>query len=103
LVYAHPDLRKWCEQYSRIEIALHSRAVADVHPSLVDIDAPIDAHHIAARCVQFAEESRTAGSKVNDRHACRPHTLNQGARIRGYESHVIVRTERAYPAIENLD
>ena len=34
--------------------------VADIHPRLVDIDAPVDAHHVAAGCVQFAEKSDAA-------------------------------------------
>ena len=41
------------EQRHRVQVALNGRAVADVHPSLVDIDAPVHAHHVAAGGVQF--------------------------------------------------
>src|SRR5581483_2197181 len=59
------QLRKGCEQRHRVEITLDCRAVADIHPGLVDIDAPVAAHHIASSSVQFAEKAGGASSEVD--------------------------------------
>ena len=38
---------KGSEESHWIEISLNGRTIADVHPCLIDIDAPIDTNHIA--------------------------------------------------------
>jgi len=36
------------EQRAGVEVALDGGAIADIHPGLVDVDAPVDTHHVAA-------------------------------------------------------
>ena len=103
LMHAHAQLGKRSEQHRRIQIALHRRPVADVHPGLVDVDAPVDAHHVAAGGVQLAEKARRAGAEVDHRNARRANALDQRARIRRHVANVIVRPQRAHPAIEHLN
>src|SRR5437763_16806447 len=50
------ELGKRSEQRHRVEIALDRRPVTDVHPSLIDIRPPIDAHHADAGRVVLTEE-----------------------------------------------
>src|SRR5260370_28051826 len=69
------ELGQWREEDGGIEVALDRRAVADVHPGLVDVDPPIDAEHVAAGGMQLAEEPGGAGAEVNHRHAGRSNTL----------------------------
>jgi hypothetical protein len=80
----------------------HRRAIADVRPGLVDIDAPIHSHHVAAGRVQLAEEAGSARAEVNHRHAGGADALDEGARIGLHEAHVIVRPQRAHPTVEDL-
>src|SRR5258708_6541897 len=47
------ELRHRREQDSWIEVALDRRAVADVHPGLVDIDAPIHSENIPTGRMQL--------------------------------------------------
>src|SRR6266849_8814838 len=44
--HSHLEFRERREQRHGVEVALYSRAVADVHPGLIDIDAPVHPHHI---------------------------------------------------------
>src|SRR5690242_2592939 len=81
LMHAHAQHGKRREQHRRIQIPLHGRPVADVHPRLVDVHAPINAHHVAARGVQLAEKARGAGTEVDYRNAGRANTLEQRPRI----------------------
>src|SRR5260370_19919190 len=60
------ELGQWREEDGGIEVALDRRAVADVHPGLVDVDSPVDAEYVAAGGVKLAEESGGAGAEVND-------------------------------------
>src|SRR5260370_25736951 len=69
------ELGQWREEDGGIEVALDRRAVADVHPGLVDVDSPVDAEHVAAGGMQLAEEPGGAGAEVNHRHAGRSNTL----------------------------
>ena len=91
------------EERHRIEIALNGGAVADVHPGLVDVDAPVDAHDVAAGGVQFLEKAGGAGAEVDHRDAGGADALDQGAGVGRGEADVIVGAERAHPAIEDLD
>src|ERR1035438_383634 len=91
LMNSHFQLGQRREQNRWIQIALHSGAIADVHPSLVDVDAPIHAHHVATSGVQLAEEARRAGTEVNHRDAGGANAFDQSARIRRYVAHVVVR------------
>src|SRR2546426_897052 len=100
LGHAHLQLRKRCEQRRRIEIPLDGGAIADVHPRLVDVDAPVDAHYIAARRVQLAKKSGSARAEMNHRNAGGANALDQSPRIRRREAYVIVGTERAHPTVE---
>ena len=97
------QLGKRREQHGRIQVALDRGAIADVHPGLVDVDAPIDPHHVAAGGVQFAEKSSRAGAEVNHRNAGGADALDQRAGIRRDIADIIVGAERAHPAIEHLD
>src|ERR1051325_3346718 len=56
-VDAHLELGQRREQRYRIQIPLDGGTVADVHPGLVDVDTPVDAHYVAARGMQFTEEA----------------------------------------------
>src|SRR5262245_11430734 len=75
------QLREGCKQDGWIQIALDRRAVADVHPRLVDVDAPVNSEHIAAGCMQLAEKAGSAGAEVNYRHSGRADALDHGSRI----------------------
>src|SRR5262249_26017645 len=46
-VNAHTEFRQWCEEHGWVQISLHCGAIGNVHPRLIDIDAPIDAHDVA--------------------------------------------------------
>ena len=74
-----------------IQIPLHRGTIADVHPGLIDVDAPVDPHDVASRRVQLAKEAGRAGAEVNHRHAGGADALDQGAGIRSDETYVIVR------------
>src|SRR5713101_5406462 len=58
--HAHLQFGQGCKQRHRVQIALDRRSVADVHPRLIDIDAPINTHHIAAGGVKLAEKTRSS-------------------------------------------
>src|ERR1700684_3819019 len=47
-VYADLELGHRSKEHHRVQIALNRRAVADIHPSLVDIEAPVNAHDVAS-------------------------------------------------------
>ncbi len=67
-------------------------------PGLVDVDPPVDAHHVAPGSMQFAEEARHASAaKCDHRNAAvERQPLNQrSARVRRNIAHIIVRTQRA--------
>ncbi len=96
-------LRQGCEKRDRIQIALNGGTVADVHPRLVDIDAPVDADDIAAGGVQFAEKSARTRTEVNNGNAGGANAFDQSARIGLNEADVIFGAERAHPAIEDLN
>src|SRR5207249_9810382 len=59
---AHPQFRNRREQNRGIQVALHSRAIADIHPRLIDVDAPVDSHHVAAGSVQLDRKSTRLNS-----------------------------------------
>jgi hypothetical protein len=65
------------KQRRRIEVTLDRSTITDVHPCLIDIDPPIDPHHITARGVQFAKESASTRSEVNYRHPGPANSLDQ--------------------------
>jgi len=102
-MHAHAQLGERRHQHRWIQVALHRGTIADIHPGLVDIDAPVDAHYVAAGRVQFLEEACRAGSEVDHGHARRANALDQRARIRRHVANIIVRAERADPAIEYLN
>src|SRR6185312_17545555 len=54
------------EQRDRIEVPLYRGAVGDIHPGLVDVDAPVAAHDIAARRMQLAEVAGSARAEMDD-------------------------------------
>ena len=64
---ARAQLRQRRKQYRRIEVALDRRTVADLAPCLVNVDAPIDAQHVAAGRVQLFEEAARPGAEVDQR------------------------------------
>src|SRR5204862_120030 len=70
-VYLGAEFVKGREKRHGIEIALNGGTVADVHPRLVDIDAPVDTHDVAPGGMEFAEEAGRARSEVDHRHARR--------------------------------
>src|SRR5580704_8901057 len=102
-MYAHLELGQRREEHCRVQIALHGGTIADIHPGLVDIHAPVYAHHVAAGGVQLPEETGRAGAEVDHRNTARSDALDQCARIRRDEAYVIVGTQSAHPAIEHLD
>src|SRR3954471_18391184 len=69
------------EQDRRIEISLDRRPVADIHPGLVDIDAPVDAEYVSAGGVKLAEKSGCARAEVDYRHARRADALDHGSGV----------------------
>src|ERR1017187_8160163 len=91
------------EEGDGVEVALDGGAVADVHPGLGDVDAPIDAHDVAAGGVEFAEEAAGAGAEVDNRDSGGADALDEGAAVGRGEADVIVGAEGADPAIEDLD
>src|SRR5271165_5943963 len=97
------QFRKRREQHRRVEIALDRGTIADVHPSLIDVNSPIDAHDVASGRVKFLEKTCCAGSKVNHGHSGGADALNQSPGIRRHETDVVVGAERADPAIEDLN
>src|SRR5258708_29620402 len=103
LMDAHTKLRDGSEQHSGVEVSLHRGPIADIHPGLIDVDAPIDTHDISARGVQFAEESGGAGSEVDHWNAGGADTFDESARVRRDEPDIIIGAQGAYPAIEHLD
>src|SRR3954453_14371113 len=102
-VNTHFEFGKRCKQGGRIHVSLDSGAIADVHPGLVDIDAPVHAHDVPTRCMQFAEEAGSTGSKVDYRSPCGAYALDQCARVRRDEADIVIGSECAHPAIEYLD
>src|SRR5215471_13585376 len=102
-MHAHPDLGNRSEENRGIQVALDSRPIADVHPGLIDVDPPIHTHDVPARGVQFLEETCRSGAKVNHWNTGRTDSLHQSARVRSHIADIIVGSQRAYPAIENLN
>src|SRR6266852_4311229 len=79
LMDAHSQLGNGREQYRGVEVPLYRRTVADVHPSLVDVDAPVDAHYVTTRGMQLAKKSSSAGAEVDHGNASGTDTLDQRA------------------------
>src|ERR1700693_1519550 len=102
-MHPHFQFRKRREQNPGIEVSSDGGPIADVHPSLVDVDAPIYPHDVAARRVQLPEKACRAGAEVNHGNTSRTNSLDESARIGGDVAHVIVRAQRAGPTIEYLD
>src|ERR1051325_11489787 len=78
-MHANLELGHWSEEDHRVEIALNGSAIADVHPCLIDVEAPVDTHNIAAGSVQFPELSRRAGAEMDYGYAIRANAFDQGA------------------------
>src|ERR1019366_3166226 len=86
-----------------IESALDGRAVGNIRPGLIDIDAPVAAHDVAAGSVEFAEVAGSAGAEVDDGDAAGLDAFDEGAGIGLGEADVVVTGESADPAVENLN
>src|ERR1700733_11929966 len=59
------NLRK---QRNRIEIALHRNVVTEPRPCLCEIDAPVEADHIATSLAHQLEQISRDGSEMDHRH-----------------------------------
>src|SRR5687768_6500441 len=81
LRYFRAQLGKRRKQSCRVQIALNGGTVADLQPRLIDVDSPVHAHHVAARGMKFAEETRRPGTKVNHGRARASDPLDQRARV----------------------
>ena len=95
--------RNRCEQRNGVEISLNGGPIGNVHPRLIDVDAPVAAHDVSTGCVKFPEITRGAGTEVNHRDTARLDALDQRARVWLREPNIIVARQGAYPAIENLN
>jgi hypothetical protein len=74
-------LRHRRKEHGGIEVALNRRTVADVHPGLVDVDAPVDADHVAASRMEFAEEAELCRCRSESRARRGADAFNQRARV----------------------
>ena len=101
VLHALADVRGLREQDGRIEVALHGDVVAHGRPARVQIDAPVEADHVAAGGAHRGQERRRAGAEVDDRRAL-PQRADQRARVRQHERPVVVGREHADPRVEDL-
>src|SRR5437667_10109190 len=62
---ARADLRDGCEQRRRVEVPLYRDVVAEARPRGVEVDAPVEADHVAARGAQGLEEPGRPGTEVD--------------------------------------
>src|ERR1700675_75492 len=65
LVDTDLEFRHGSEEHHRVEITLDGCAVTNIHPGLIDVEAPVDAHDVAAGRVQFAEVAGRSSAEVN--------------------------------------
>src|SRR5215472_10380791 len=90
------------KQRDRIEVALYGRTVADIHPGLVNVDAPVYTDYVTARGVQLAKETARPCSKVDDRHTGGSNPFNQSPGVGLNVADIVLRTQGSYPAVEDL-
>ena len=91
------------EQGCRIEIPLHGGVWPKLFPAPIERCAPVEANHVAAGVFHQRQKSRRVRAEVNHRNAGRAHFAQNQLRVRQNVFAVIVRTERAHPAIEELN
>src|SRR3954447_26260802 len=65
LLHLAAEFRERGEQRRGIQITLHGGAVADLHPGLVDVHAPVYSDNVAAGRMELLEEACRAGTEMN--------------------------------------
>ena len=86
----------WRQQGDGIEVALHADVLADGAPARVEVHAPVETDHVAARLAQERQQPRGAGTEVDDRRAGRERRDHR-ARVRQHERAVVVGREGTDP------
>ena len=97
------DFRHGCEQDDRVEIALNGDVVAEPLPGPVELDPPVQADDRAAGVALELQERDGAGAEMDHR-APTDRALAKSLAMCGWTNRaIIVRAERADPAIEDLE
>ena len=100
-LHAAADVRGLRQEHHRVEVPLHRDVVAHGRPRGVEIDAPVQADHVAARRPHVRQERRGAGAEVDDGRPRRQRT-DQSLRVRHHEGAIVVGRQHADPRVEDL-
>src|SRR6266508_4658619 len=98
----HPIVSR-AQESGRIEVPLDPHVLADRNPSAVQRDAPVDADHVAAGLPECVQEPRRSGPEVDRRDARLANSAEDLSGVRLRALTVVPRTQRARPAVEQLE
>ena len=101
VLHARADIRRLREKHGGVEVPLHRDVVADGGPARVEVNAPVEPDHVAARRAHEREQRRGASPEMNRGNAGRQRA-DERACVGHDERAVVVRRQHADPRVEDL-
>ena len=91
------------EEEDGVEVALHALVVTDALPGVVEVDAPVEAHDVAAGVAHQVEQRRVPGAEVDGGNAGLADGIEDAGHVGQHRRLVLAGAQDADPAIEDLD